>query len=448
MNLLDRFLFRDRGIIPTKRFLLLVGVLSILLLIGAAFFHMTWTFIFGINLVVMMLSLVDLFYTARKKELIVKRYIPQDMERGEKYTVTIEIQNHSNYHTYFRFIDDLPLSFTRPFPVEGMVNGGDMKTVTYETKGTVRGDYSLRKIYFRFSSIFRLWEKQTVFHVNDAVKVIPNLTSMKNYLQDAQQFLLYEGERIRKQLQGTGEFSKVRSYVVGDDPRLINWRQTAKLQEVMVNEYEPEQSKYVTLLIDCGRMMGVELKDGNRLERSLEAAMTVAAAALKRGDYVSVLAFSKQVKRYIPPAKGMSHLQTILEEIYNLEVEDVQSNYGIILHELQAKQSKRSLLLLFSDIQPFLYDEVALFYLQRLRMRHLFLLISIKDEVIAKTIDAPPENVEKAMIKSIAQQFELKKKSEKRKWERAGLIVVEAKEERLATVAVSHFIDIMNRGLL
>lgn len=41
---------------------------------------------------------------------------------------------------------------------------------------------------------------------------------------------------------------------------MINWRQTAKLQEVMTNEYEPEHGKYITILIDCGRMMGAELK--------------------------------------------------------------------------------------------------------------------------------------------------------------------------------------------
>ncbi len=72
---------------------------------------------------------------------------------------------------------------------------------------------------------------------------------------------------------GLGEFSQIRSYVVGDDPRKINWRQTAKLQEVMTNEYEPEHGKYITILIDCGRMMGAELKKAIVWKRSLESAL-------------------------------------------------------------------------------------------------------------------------------------------------------------------------------
>src|SRR5699024_7224484 len=103
----------------------------------------------------------------------------------------------------------------------------------------------------------------------------------------------------------------------GDDPRMINWRQTAKLQEVMTNQYEPEHGKHITILIDCGRMMGVELDEGNRLEKTIEASITVAAAALKNGDYVGVLAFSSDIKVYVPQEKGMEHLQRILQSIYH-----------------------------------------------------------------------------------------------------------------------------------
>lgn len=60
-------------------------------------------------------------------------------------------------------------------------------------------------------------------------------------------FLMYEGAKVRKYKSGFGEFAKIRNYVVGDDPRKINWRQTAKLQEVMTNEYEPEHGKYITI---------------------------------------------------------------------------------------------------------------------------------------------------------------------------------------------------------
>ena len=81
---------------------------------------------------------------------------------------------------------------------------------------------------------------------------LADITEMKAYLESAQRYLNDEGAIIKKQVSGVGEFSKVRNYVVGDDPRMINWRQTAKLREVMTNEYEPEHGKYITLLIERG----------------------------------------------------------------------------------------------------------------------------------------------------------------------------------------------------
>lgn len=195
-------------------------------------------------------------------------------------------------------------------------------------------------------------------------------------------------------------------------------------------------------------MMGAQLKKGDRLERSLEAALTVAAAALDKGDYVSVIVFSKEVKVYVPPAKGMAHLQTILNAVFDLEVDGAESNYGAVLNYLQTLQKKRSLLLLFSDVRTFLHEDMALQYLQRLRQRHLFFMIGIEDEMLAEKVKSEPVDVQTAMVKTMAQQQMLLKKREKSKWEKKGLLMVEAREEHLANAAVSYYIDIMNRGLL
>jgi uncharacterized protein (DUF58 family) len=216
----------------------------------------------------------------------------------------------------------------------------------------------------------------------------------------------------------------------------------------MTNEYEPEHGKYITILIDCGRMMGAELKKGNRLEKALEASITVAAAALKNGDYVGVLAFSNDIKVYVPPEKGMDQLQKILQSIYHLQADAKESNYAGVMGYLQTVQKKRSLILLFSDIHTFLHEESTLHYVRRLRQKHLFLMIGVEDAELEKETKQRPENVRLAMRKSIAQQQVQVKKREKVKWEAQGLVMIEAKEEKLTTEAVSQYIHWMNQGLL
>ncbi|MFJ7726339.1 DUF58 domain-containing protein [Neobacillus sp. NPDC097160] len=446
-SLWARFLFQDRGILPTKRLLLLFLVLSFALLIGTGR-GLTWGYVITINVLVFFISFVDLLFSPKENQLTFQRIIPVEFERGISYPVMIDVKNTSSYPLTYRMIDGLPESFKRPFPLGGNIPKETTVEISYDTIAHVRGKYNFSKLYFRYTSLLGLWEKQTTIELEESVKVIPDLTETKQYLENAQQFLKYEGLKIRRQRSGVGDFSKIRSYVVGDDPRKINWRQTAKLQEVMTNEYEPEHGKYITILLDCGRMMGAELKKGNRLEKSLEAAMTVAAAALQKGDYVSVLAFSKDIKVFVPPAKGMAHLQTILQAIYHLQVDAAESNYAAVLQYLELVQKKRSLLLLFSDVRTFLHEESALILLKRLRQRHLFFMIGIEDQTLNRRVNEEPITVQAAMVKSIAQQQLLLKKREKSKWEKQGLQMIEAREEKLAIAAVSHYIDIMNQNLL
>ncbi|MFZ3587771.1 DUF58 domain-containing protein [Bacillus sp. DJP31] len=446
-NLWGRFQFQDKGVVPTKRLLLIYLAFSLLAIVSSAW-NISWTLIIGLNVTLLFLSLLDLFVSPKKNQLSFKRTIPHEMERGIKYNVQLEVGNSSSQSIEYRLIDGLHQSFKRPFPLHGHAPKETTSVITYETLAPVRGNYEIYKLFFRYRSHFGLWEKQVTVFLEDTVKVIPDLTETKHYLESAQRYLMYEGLTIRKQKSGVGEFSKVRTYVEGDDPRKINWRQTAKLQTVMTNDYEPEHGKYLTVLLDCGRMMGAELVKGNRLERAIEAAITVTAAALQKGEYVSVLAFSNKIKVYVPPAKGMAHLQTILHSIYDLEVDANESNYSAVLQYIQTVQKKRSLLLLFSDVRTFLHEESALAYLKRLRQRHLFLMIGVEDHTLISRINEAPIDVQKVMVKTIAQQQMLFKKREKSKWEKQGLQMVEAREEKLATAAVSYYIDIMNRGLL
>jgi len=420
----------------------------LLVILLGSLLDITWSLIITLNVGVILVSLLDLIYSPKKSQLSFRRTITKELERNLSYTVEIEVSNTSEFDLRFFLVDDIPQSFERPFPLRGEAPRVSASIVTYETNAPVRGKYDIERLYFRYTSRFGLWAKQQTIELVDSVKVIPDLTETKHYLGNAQRFLLYDGSKIRKQQRGVGDFAQIRNYVVGDDPRMINWRQTAKLQEVMTNEYEPEHGKYVTILIDCGRMMGSELAIGNRLEKALEAALTVTAAALQKGDYVSIVAFSKEVKVFIPPAKGMTHLQTILQAVYNLKVDTAESNYAAVLTYLETMQKKRSLLLLFSDVRTFLHEESALVYLQRLRQRHVFLMIGIEDVAILKKANEVPVDVRSAMEKSIAQQQVLIKKKEKLKWEKQGLQMIEAREDKLAVAAVSHYIDIMNRNLI
>lgn len=445
-RLLGLLLFRDRGILPTKRllfsFLLFSGVLFLL-----SFWYFSWIFLGIIIVALLGFSLFDLFYSPTRKEISAKREVAEELERFEETSITITLENQSTFPCYVRVRDDLPLSFRASYPDSGLLQPGKGKLIYY-VNPMVRGKYQPEKIYIRYQSQLGLWEKQVTIPVEQEIKVIPNLAETKRYLESAQSFLLYEGIKTKRLKSGQGEFANIRNYVVGDDPRKINWRQSAKMQEVMTNNDEPEHGKYVTILIDCGRLMGAELKQGNRLERAIEAAITLAACALDNGDHVSVIAFAKDIEMTIPAGKGIDHLNMILRGIYDLKVQASESNYTLAFQHAQRVQTRRSMMILFTDVHSLTHENHSFYFLKQLRRKHLVLLTGIEDELLHKMISQKPSNAYQAMQKSVAQEQYLVFNRMKLVWGRQGITLLEAKEEKLAVTTISYYIDALNRGMI
>lgn len=125
----------------------------------------------------------------------------------------------------------------------------------------------------------------------------------------------------------------------------------------MTNQYRPEQGKVLTILLDCGRMMGVELEGKTKLDLTIESALTLAAVALKQGDQVALLAFSHEIKTYVPPGRGLAHLHTLVEAVYDLQSDFVESNPLQALEYLHRQQKRRSLIVLFSDMENYLLED-------------------------------------------------------------------------------------------
>jgi uncharacterized protein (DUF58 family) len=433
--------------LPTKRLMGLYLLLVIPIFI-AAYFGYGWRAFFILNLLCLLLSLIDGWLLPRRKQISAWRRMNHEVERGQPFQVKLLLKNESPYPFKFQLMDEIPPTFESPPSLSGKVGNQETRELTYTTVAAMRGDFFLKVIFLRYRSVLGLWEKQMSFEISNKISVIPDMTAVKGQLSSLQALLVHEGSKIRKSRIGGGEFAQIRNYVVGDDPRKINWRQTGKQAELMTNVYEPEHGKYITLLIDCGRTMGVELEKVNRFERAVEAALTVAAVALRQGDYVAAMVFSNQVKAFIPAGKGMAHLQTIIKAIYNIQVDSLESNYLKAFDYIERMQKRRSFLILFSDLDPFLFEETSLFSIQRIRKRHLFLLLGLSDPMVAKWIKAEPTNTRTIMIKSAAQREVLRKSKEIKRWNRLGLEMLEVPEEHLASKAVSRYIEIMNRGLL
>jgi uncharacterized protein (DUF58 family) len=104
---------------------------------------------------------------------------------------------------------------------------------------------------------------------------------------------LLAGERrgeVSTRRRGTGTlFREHRGYVPGDDPRFLDWNAYLRLGDLLIKEFESEETPRLLLLVDRSASMGVF--EGGKLQAALRIAAALGAVGLSRHTGVACLAF-------------------------------------------------------------------------------------------------------------------------------------------------------------
>jgi len=116
--------------------------------------------------------------------------------------------------------------------------------------------------------------------------------------------------------KGTGmEFREVREYVAGDDVRTIDWNVTARTGDPFVKLFEEERELTVMLVVDMSRSGWFGSGERTKVEVAAELCGVLAFSAIANKDKVGLLLFSDRVEKFIPPAKGKSHVLRLIREL-------------------------------------------------------------------------------------------------------------------------------------
>ena len=111
------------------------------------------------------------------------------------------------------------------------------------------------------------------------------------------------------------EFREVREYSPGDDVRTIDWNVTARTDTPFVKQFEEERELTVMLAADVSGSGLFGSGGRTKAETAAELCGVLAFAAIANKDKVGLLLFSDHVEKFIPPAKGRSHVLRIIREL-------------------------------------------------------------------------------------------------------------------------------------
>ena len=144
-------------------------------------------------------------------------------------------------------------------------------------------------------------------------------------------------------------FSEVREYRAGDDVRDIDWNVTARSSKPHIKIYEEERELTMMLLIDVSgsRLFGSTERTKKNLMTEIAAVLAFSAA--QNNDKVGCIFFSDRIEKFIPAAKGRSHILMIIRELIKFEPESRRTSISEAVRFLTNVNKKRCTTFILSD---------------------------------------------------------------------------------------------------
>jgi uncharacterized protein (DUF58 family) len=171
------------------------------------------------------------------------------------------------------------------------------------------------------------------------------------------------------------EFAGHRDYVIGDDPRHIDWRLYYKRDRLSIKQYEMETNFVCHLLLDISASMRYGDDGQQKLMYASQAVATLGYTIVRQNDKVSLITFDDQVRGYVQPSNSMAQIHRMIHQME--EIDPVQkTQMSDCLTDITGRLGRREIVMIFSD---FLTDLNALEKaLQRMKYnRHEVVLFQI-----------------------------------------------------------------------
>ena len=402
-------------------------------------------------LVLALLFVMDLLALYGKgSRLEANRLLPEKFSNSDPNDVPISIQNNYTFTTHLDIIDEIPVQFQkRDFKKELTVGPRDKTRFIYSLRPTERGEYIFGNLNIYASSRIKLVKRRYQYKKDQLVKVYPSFIQMKKYAFMAMdnKLNLYGMKKIRR-IGHTMDFEQIKDYILGDDVRTINWKATAKRASLMVNQFQDEKSQPVYTIIDASRVMKMPFKGLTLLDYAINSTLAFSNIALKKKDKVGLLTFAENIKNHLPANSKKTHLNTILEVLYNINTKFLDSDFSTLYNQIKRKINHRSLLLLYTNFEHISSLERQMRYLQALSRKHILVVIFFKNTELDTLLAAPSKDIPEIYHKTIAQKADYDKKLMVQLLERHGIQAILTKPENLTVNTINKYLEIKARGIL
>lgn len=378
------------------------------------------------------------------------RHLPEKFSNGDKNGVRLSISNYYTFPVFVKIIDEIPEQFqVRNFSIIRKLEASSSSELEYQLRPVDRGEYHFGALNIYVTSIFGLIARRFTYGDTSMVPTYPSFMQLRKYdlMAISNNLTQYGIKKIRK-IGHTMEFEQIKDYVLGDDLRTINWKATAKRNQLMVNQFQDEKSQPVYSIIDKGRVMKMPFDELTLLDYAINAALVISNIALKKQDKAGILAFSRKVENIVVAERRTSQMNLILETLYNVSTDFYESDYSRLYADVKRNITHRSLMLLYTNFETLDSLHRQLPYLKAIAKNHLLVVIFFKNTELDTLINEPAETVQQAYDKVIAEKFAFEKRLIVNELQKYGIQSILTSPQDLTIDTINKYLEIKARGLL
>ena len=394
--------------------------------------------------------LLDMLLLPAQWQVVAQRIVRSNVGLGDLEHGEYRVRSTAPRALRFTMFDALPRIFESPEPrgAAHTIAAGGETILPFTFVARERGSWALGPVVLRIEGALGLVQRSLRYEPADSVLVTPSLAGVRNLRLLAIQHRLRDAgiRSIRKRGEGSS-FASLREYSVGDDPRHVDWKATARRQKIMTRDYTVEQGQTVMIAVDAGRMMTQLAAGVPRFEYALSAATLLASVAIQAGDQVGLLLFDNELRAFVPPARGDKAMRGIRQALIPARATLTEPDYATAFRTLATRHRKRSLIVLFTDVIDPRSSQAVIAHTVRSAMRHLLVVVALRNDELVSAAVPTQHSSSSDLYASVAAEELLGARNEAIvRMRRAGVSVLDVSPKRLASAVVNHYLELKARG--
>lgn len=357
-------------------YLALAALVPIVVLPGA----ITWLLALAVLTVVLLL---DVMLAASPRHVALRRTLPSGVRLGERSTAVLRLANESAKTLRAQVKDGWQPSAGASNALQRTtIRPGERAALSVALQPSRRGDLLTHHVTIRSFGPLGMAARQRSIPAPGLLRVLPPFHSKRHLPSKLRKLRELDG-RAAVQIRGAGtEFDSLRDYVRGDDVRSIDWRATARRQDVVVRTWRPERDRRVVIVLDTSRTSAARIDDETALDTGIEASLLLAVLAERGGDRVSLVAYDRRLRAKVSSTGKGNMLNAMVQGLAPLEPELIELNASAIAGQVRDVTAHRALVVLVTSLDAGAAEEGLIPLASTLAQKHVVVVAAVRDPAV------------------------------------------------------------------